>query len=357
MGKFSARRAWGALVPTVALVLTTSLPAAADGWVTETFPPQPDVKSSLSTVASADGVTWALGGTQITGKDTQVSQAFRREANGAWQPYAMPNIEKVDDSVAVSSNDAWAVGSDHAEGGTNHAAHWNGTTWTSVPVPAATQGGLAAVDTVGDEVWALGLAVGPDAPTHAVAVRWDGAAWQDAALPPALNTVGAIDGSSPNDVWAVGAGGSAHYPEYGVAQHWDGTTWTETPLPATDGLYLDDVLSVSANDVWAVGHHWTSTGEVPATLHWDGASWTEVPVAAQTRKLTELAVVDGAVWTLGVSNEGTLLLAWQDGAWQPVGAPEGPYLLDVTAQRGGAVLVGTSTDDTGKAQPFAATGP
>src|SRR5205807_3074367 len=128
-----------------------------------------------------------------------------------------------------SSSEFWAVGS--LSGGGTTSLHWDGSSWTKIPVVPLRFGGVIAV----------------------------------AAL-------------SPTNVWAVGTGPgvasaccSAH--PTAVIEHWDGTSWKVVPSPNPNpqgNNGLGAVAAVSANNVWAVGHQLQG----PFTEHWNGTSWT-----------------------------------------------------------------------------------
>jgi hypothetical protein len=71
------------------------------------------------------------------------------------------------DVAAISESDAWAVG-DALSPNQPFTQHWNGSTWTLVPVAAAPAGylnGIAAVSPT--ELWAVGIsATGPPEQRH-----------------------------------------------------------------------------------------------------------------------------------------------------------------------------------------------
>src|SRR5207302_1808527 len=130
---------------------------------------------------------------------------------------------------AVSSNDVWAVGY-YGNGNPYYTLteHWNGSAWSIVPSPSPGQAdnrlyGVAAVSA--NDVWAVGWCSGCGAElTHPVSLHWNGATWSEVPMPDRggiYNELQGVVAVSANDVWAVGwnypnAGGGysliEHYP-------------------------------------------------------------------------------------------------------------------------------------------------
>jgi len=153
------------------------------------------------------------------------------------------------------------------------ALHYNGTTWSVVPVAQPTS--------------------------------------------PASATLGSVTAISPSDVWAVGeytgatsaAGGSA------LIEHWNGSSWSIVPSP-TPGAYpsLTGVAARSASDVYAVGTNLPSVDGGPEQamiLRWNGTSWSVDSSGAFTGELFGAATFPGAAneWAVGVDggNQGLVL--------------------------------------------------
>jgi hypothetical protein len=127
--------------------------------------------------------------------------------------------------------------------------------------------------------------------------RWDGKQWRvsqrdrdkydDGSGPTVLTAVAA---ASPSAAWAVGyhsrvnrrPGGPAHLRSQ-LIERWDGSRWRFDHVPIIPGhTWLDGVVAVSANDVWAVGTRTVRAGggfTVDRSLieHWDGRAWMIVP--------------------------------------------------------------------------------
>ena len=176
---------------------------------------------------------------------------------------------------ALASDDIWAVGqaSGFGVGATTVplAAHWDGSSWTDVNVPSLANRHHSLDDVVAishDDVWAVGDYRNIAGAFHAVTYHWDGSEWSHVESPiehmagdSGLDDVAA---TGPNDVWAIGGvlqGGV-------VLMHWNGSQWSLAEPPPNSGGSL---AAVGPNDLWASG--WNGF------WHWDGTVWTEVPTS------------------------------------------------------------------------------
>jgi len=212
------------------------------------------------TALSADNV-WAAG-YDITGQGCeQIPEPLIEHWNGTqWSVATTPTISaqygaRLYAISADSANDVWAVG--------EVVERFDGSAWSLVNGPA--QVGLFGVGALGaNNVWTVG--VGPNgAPAIA---HWDGSQLTLAASPTPPNqmqtTLLGVAGVNANDIWAVGGN-----PQVGCAgesvpliEHWNGQAWSivnGADLGAGNGGYLDAVVAISANNVWAVGQQYGPT--------------------------------------------------------------------------------------------------
>jgi hypothetical protein len=121
--------------------------------------------------------------------------------------------------AAAASNDVWAVGSKTVSATSNTLIeHWDGTSWSVVPSPTPSGGGLLL----------------------------------------------AVTAISTTDVWAVGIQSQFSGD---VVEHWDGTSWSLVSSPAFTGAsdILRGIAAVSAKSIFAVGS---------AIEHWNGHKWS-----------------------------------------------------------------------------------
>jgi hypothetical protein len=207
---------------------------------------------------------------------------------------------------AAAANDIWAVGYHTTNSGQTIlplTMHWNGTQWDLVPVTATSTNsrldGVVAISS--DDAWAVGRDN-----EHTFTVHWDGTQWNIVPSPNVgsdRNFLHGVSAASSNSVWAVG-----YYGPGGTGQtlvlHWDGNAWNVVPSPnAGDISFLIEVDAPSDDNIWAVGNYFT--GGIPRTLamHWGGSSWTIIPSldeSAEGSYLNGIDVLSGDdVWAAG----------------------------------------------------------
>jgi hypothetical protein len=175
------------------------------------------------------------------------------------------------------------------------------------------------------EAWAVGASGDPDAPTSTLIERWDGIAWTAEAGPSPgsqTNELLAVDASGPGDVWAVGRTASG-FGDRPLAARFDGATWLEVPLPEDVTGVLTGVAAITPEDVWVVGY----SGDPDASLerrlilHWDGVLWAEVDPGraagvGASALLDVQAVAPDDVWAAGYLHNRSLLIHFDGQAWE-----------------------------------------
>jgi hypothetical protein len=254
---------------------------------------------------------------------------------------------RFNDIAAVSPDNAWAVGALYAVGPGNLFGltavgalieHWDGTSWSIVPNPAAGQRGavLNGISVVSpSDIWVAGQQGNPDQASQAerkpFIEHWNGSTWSIVAVPAVGSSswLEGVSGDSGTDAWAVGyhakSGTSTFVP---LIEHWNGTSWTAVSLAATlTGLNgLVSVYAASPDDVWATegGAQYVPDGVNAVTapnvfLHWDGSTWTTVPGPGPREDglgYTYLAIAGsgpGNVWAVG-----TVTLGYPSGDQYPL---------------------------------------
>ncbi|QDU66997.1 hypothetical protein [Engelhardtia mirabilis] len=269
--------------------------------------------------------------------------------------------------AAISDDDVWAVGEAAvtvAPGDVDNvvqALHWDGSGWTSVPVPVPDPypgGGNAWLSAVAatssDDVWAAGTysAIGGDGfvTQEVLIVRWDGSDWSLVPNAPKLEPgvsgawIRGIEILAPDDIWFVG-----DFPRvidgfgvrYAGAIHWDGSGFTifDTPLNNTDENGLSGVSAVAPDDIWAVGGRYGDGFLIdPYVLHYDGSSWQLVttPKPGITHSLFDVAAIaSDDVWAIGQTNTGAgivgFALHWDGSSWSEVPFSGGSLALHAFA--------------------------
>ncbi len=246
----------------------------------------------------------------------------------------------LDDVVAVTATNAWAVGHDgDLANPKTLIEHWNGTAWHRVSVrPAAGWlNGVAA--TSARDVWAVGLSG-----TRALILHFNGTAWRRVAGPAvgkAFTLLAGVTAISPRNAWAVGIIGNKT-----LIEHWNGTRWRRVASPSPQSQsFLSGISGASARDVWAVGGL-----SKTLILHWNGTRWRRVPSPSPGTgaMLDDVTVISAShAWATGSTGRGTLILHWNGTAWRRASSP---------AVRSGAGLLGISGTSAGNVWAVGASG-
>lgn len=300
------------------LILSAASSFGQTGW-TEVVTPDPSPTQNklrgISGTSSSD--IWVVGEQQTSPNEiiypyTTNTLVFHWDGSG-WQQFTTPNpsasINDLHDVEMVSPTEGWACGVYNVSGNSGEGLlmEWDGNSWTQHSLPDPTEAvalwSLCSIDP--DDAWVVGWG------DHRLAysAHYDGSSWTQVPVPRVgefRNQLAAVDGIAADDVWAVGSynvlAAGDFFP---LAMHWDGTEWTNFPLPATvteNVGHLQDVKMVSANDVWATGH---SHNKV---LHYDGTSWTEVSTPHVGGAFAVVSAND--IWCVG--NE---ITHWDGTSW------------------------------------------
>jgi hypothetical protein len=263
---------------------------------------------------------WAVG---TAGCPADQSRTLTEHWNGSrWSIVSSPNggvqgnhFSTLQAVTAASPSDVWAVGS---QAGIRNQVpvtvplieHWNGSSWSIVPVPTAAVGVLESVSaTSASDVWAVGA--GQQSGQSTVALHFDGSSWQLVPVPTPPGTSGGLFGVkalSTTDAWAVGesfpnAGGNGKV----LTDHWNGTSWQVVTTPPVGGPGALSALSwvdaAPGTGVWAVGFWVTAAAGNSVVLHWTGTAW-EQETTPSASNLFRLAVLPGN--ELFASDHGTI---------------------------------------------------
>jgi hypothetical protein len=279
--------------------------------------------------------TKAIAATSALSLGAALAAAMPAAANASVQPAitVSPAVNGYLSAVSASSSrDAWAVGTQTTGTTPSLAEHWDGRTWTRVPVPSlrGQYSGLGSVTDISpSDAWATGRLYDP-----AQILHWNGKAWSRVPIPSigahGLNTISA---ASASDIWAAGSGASLH---------WNGRTWTRVPVPVSGLHNLNSVKVLSSSNAWAVGSVTvgSSFGDTSADLilHWNGKTWTRVPSPAPpAAKYGDFlngitAVSAGNIWAVGCTDgcqvQGAFspqIEHWNGKTWRQAAAPVTPY--------------------------------
>ena len=304
----------------------------------------PFVKVASPTPGSSDNILYATAATgphdmwavgrQYSGSDYQNLILFNGGSGWSQVPAPGPGFD-FSELTAVSTSgpsDAWAAGfNDTGDPDTSEAAqvmHWDGTSWTSAPLPALPgalneDSGPGIVDISPTDAWLAGGWESGDTSGSFLA-HWNGTAWSLVSHPHAV-AFSSIAAQNAHDIWAVGTGTGSSFPA--VIEHYDGSKWTTSATLA--GLQLSSITSVSATQAWAVGSG--SDGDTTATVEWNGSAWNTVPSPNPSSSdwLTSVSsVAGGGAWAVGneidrgsgVGEYQPMAMHWDGTAWTAVPA-------------------------------------
>jgi hypothetical protein len=253
--------------------------------------------------ASSPSDAWAVGRiTKVNKNESRITTTIAFHWNGtAWATTTTPAISGSDlMSVAdISPADAYAVGL----GG---ALQWNGSSWSIFAVPAPGGAAPALLNAVAaggaNDVWITGLyydnATGTDEPFTA---HFNGTAWTSVPVPVNGGQFFGLTVVNPDDTWMVGysSAGSS------LIENWNGSSWQVVPNPGTGGLL--SVTATSAGNVTAVG----GNAQGASLLNWNGSAWSvvAVPQVGDTEALysTSAALGGQLTWAFGRSTTGEVV--------------------------------------------------
>jgi len=331
------------------------------------------------------GKAYRSGLAAVAGVTLVAAVATPARAATSWSVLTTPNRGSIANelygSAALSATSAWAVGSWYDA---NLAAprtlieRWNGTTWSTVTSPNATQyyNELRDVDAgSATDAWAVGYANGSSGvngmPRTTLALHWNGATWSTVATPqPGTNfrQLYGVKAFSPANAWAVGWYYDSSLHGEGLVLHWNGTAWSQVtaPDPGTSGTSLESVTGTAPNDVWAVGYY-TNSGEKgvlghPLAIHYNGTAWTETPMpesGSGTFLHSVAALSANDVWAVGSKNGYSTPVAyhWNGTAWSeiptaPAGGSGNNILYAVTGTAPNQLWAVGYASSSGQTQPI-----
>ena len=149
--------------------------------------------------------------------------------------------------------------------------------WSQVPSPNSPGSNelLGAAGSDGSHVWAVGRVVADsDPPTwRSLLLRWDGNAWASVAHPhfTGSHALHGVDAPAADDAWAVGSRWVTSGGVRTVVEHWNGAGWSVVPSPNPNPDGINQLLGIKAvpgtsDTAWAVGSYSnpaTSYGDPP----------------------------------------------------------------------------------------------
>jgi hypothetical protein len=261
---------------------------------------------------------WAVGQYWTSENSARFDQALHWNGK-TWRVIGTPtpggrlpgSLNELDDVSCISPDNCWAIGfygedvatsKSEFEIGLNQALHWNGKSWSLVPVPSPAGSGknhVSVLDSIrcasASSCWAAGAFgnVGKLTVRDQV-LRWNGKKWTRVAVPdPAgvapgdLNELVGLSCTAVSNCWAVGlygklTAGPTMPSSLNLVLHWNGRKWSKVSVlsPGPNGGKFDQLNAVTcdgAKDCWAVGQAGNLDGNQPVrntALHWNGVKWS-----------------------------------------------------------------------------------
>jgi hypothetical protein len=252
-------------------------------------------------VQSYNGASWQAVGSLVDAivaiRGASVNDVWAAKADGtllhwtgtAWMPVAVEvSVQHLDVRTASS---VWVVGPSTTSSGAA-IAHWNGTSWTTYPMPAVSPDGFASVLAIADNnVWVTGpigqarhfdgtywiesdSKVTTDTSSNIVAMR----VFDDLVVGAAYNgfvhryrgqmlaRIDTLNANPQQSLWAANPNAVFVGDLRGGINRYNGETWTRTLVDATQGS-LSTLWGSGPSDVWASG----SGGRI---YHLTGAGWS-----------------------------------------------------------------------------------
>jgi hypothetical protein len=279
---------------------TAPLAPTGPGWSVVNSPNAnlPQMFNDVACASASD--CWAVG-TRYNGAVYRDVTLIERWNGTSWTIVNSPNATDPQNSVqenlleavsCTSTSDCWAVGQRSGYPSQPLIEHWTGGGWAIVTSPNT--GSIAALKDVtclsASECWAVGYsAVAPVAsPDQTLIEQWNGTAWLIVPSPNAgtaeNNHLTGVSCTSGSDCWAVGYyyTGSVNQT---LIEHWDGTSWSIVASPNTttnQNNQFNAMTCLSSSDCWAAGTFSAANIDQPLTARWNGTTWTIVSSPAAT---------------------------------------------------------------------------
>lgn len=277
---------------------------------------------------------WAVGDDAIS--DSATRTLIEHWDGSKWSIMASPSPLKTFNYLtgvaAISSTDAWAVGS-YSNNGPSQTLieHWNGSTWSTVasPNPSSSDGLVNITAISSNDIWADG---------GSLLIHWNGKNWSvvpTPSMPSSQSGMGKMTALSATNIWAIGAYYNQSNTLLNFFEHWNGATWSIVPSPnvSTYVNSLSGISAVSTNDIWAVGDEYPNPNAYPLTIieHWNGSSWSMVAAPTTPYNSDGLqsvtAISTNNVWAFGgyesaLFTTHLLIEHWNGQQWSIVPSPD-----------------------------------
>jgi hypothetical protein len=288
------------------------------GWNLLTGPAARQSNELFGVSVVSPGDVWAVGASlPSTGPARTLVERFQQ---GTWGTVPSPDRHLgsnfLNDVVALSASDAWAVGLSRTRGrpARTLVLHWDGQRWAITASQNAGPGDNALVSvaaTSAQDVWAVGYR---DAGRvyRSLVEHWDGHRWTVERLPRLSgpgNGLNAVDAAASGVVWAVGGSTRTRGPSQPLVLRLDGRSWSSVSAPGSlRSATLNGVAAWGGRQAWVVGATRSGGGDRAFGLQTDGRNWRVVPSEPTAALSVDLNAIWAAapddVWAVGSSFDG-----------------------------------------------------
>jgi photosystem II stability/assembly factor-like uncharacterized protein len=216
---------------------------------------------------------------------------------------------------AGSSTDAWAGGE------YGRLLHYTGGSWVEVD----------PIDMRGEFIKDIDM-VSPSSGwlvTGYRAFQYNGSVWQEKSQGLGsdglyVNYVSAV---SADDVWGLGYVFNPHTNCCGRISHWDGSSWTAAGPAIPFTTHFTDIEMINATDGWTVGFDYPGGGEptTPVLYHYNAGTWSSVAMPTDVGRLIDVAIASPTdIWFIGYDTVGThKLYRYSGGTWSSFAIVQG----------------------------------
>lgn len=246
-------------------------------------------QGEIDKISSGGGETWIGGGKSF---ESSHSEFLARFDGSRFQKVDKPSNRRID-MISTGPAGTWV---DQEEDGNDQAPRLQkrtGSTWTGVTLPGGMMFARDLQARTATDAWAVGGR--PDGSDILPAIaHYDGTSWTSVPPPPIpaerYNPFLKVAPVGADDVWAITRKHLAH---------WDGAEWTVVPLPES----LEQAFALAVDGSGTV---WVAPGvSSPSVPHrYSGGTWHAIAMPAGT-KMVDIAVVPGATTLWGVARKGT----------------------------------------------------